>query len=226
MIKYLLFAGLLASASSRPFDPTTSRLSPFGIMRYETRHGLPYRSFLSHACIRSFPIRGGSSSNKSSLTATTTSAEDYERAEKTIFNSLAAAEKALEHAIHEEVDALFHDEKDHHKAKASEAIQKSAAQVRERSKIASVFDRKHPKIPDHPDSSLLYAIESSEQAMIDAVRKEMDLLFHSNHPKKEHLEKALENTQARKDKHDEKRQQYLLSSYQDMIENYESYVWE
>lgn len=166
-------------------------------------------------------ISGGASPNKSSLS---TSAEDYERAEKTIFNSLVAAEKALEHAIHQEVDALFHDEKDHHKEKASEAIQKGAAQIRERTNVSSL-DRKHPKVPDHPDSGLLYAIESSEQAMIDAVRKEMDLLFHA-HPKKEHLQQALEKAQARKNKHDEKRQQYLLSSYQDMIENYESYVWE
>ena len=155
----------------------------------------------------------------------TTSAEDYERAEKTIFNSLVAAEKALEHAIHQEVDALFHDEKDHHKQKASEAIQKGAAQVRERTNMTSFDHKKHPKIPDHPDSSLLYAIESSEQAMMNAVRKEMDLLFHA-HPKQEQVQQALENAQARKDKHDEKRQQYLLSSYQDMIENYESYVWE
>ncbi len=151
--------------------------------------------------------------------------EDYERAEKTIFNSLVAAEKALEHAIHQEVDALFHDGKDHHKAKASEAIQKGAAQVRERRNFRSLLDRKHPKVPDHPDSSLLYAIESSEQAMMDAVRKEVDLLFHSE-PKKEQVQTALAKVQVRKDQHDEKRQQYLLSSYQDMIETYESYVWE
>jgi hypothetical protein len=161
---------------------------------------------------------GGSSSNKSL-------AEDYERAEKTIFNSLVAAERALEHAIHQEVDALFHDDKDHHKAKASEAIQKGAAQVRERRNFQSLLDRKHPKVPDHPDSSLLYAIETTEQAMMDAVRKEVDLLFHSE-PKKEQVQKALAKAQARKDEHDEKRQQFLLSSYQDMIENYESYVWE
>ncbi|GAX14812.1 hypothetical protein FisN_29Lh016 [Fistulifera solaris] len=163
-------------------------------------------------------VRGGTSSNISL-------AEDYERAEKTIFNSLVAAEKALEHAIHQEVDALFHDDKDHHKAKASEAIQKGAAQVRESRNFRSLLDRKHPKVPDHPDSNVLYAIEASEKAMMDAVRKEVDLLFHFE-PKKEQVQTALANVQARKDQHDEKRQQYLLSSYKDMIENYESYVWE
>lgn len=169
--------------------------------------------------MRGILISGGSSSNS----PLTTLAEDYERAEKAIFNSLVAAEKALEHAIHQEVDALFHEDKDHHKEKASQAIQKGAAKVRERS--VTSLDRKHPNIPDHPDSNLLYAIESTEQAMMDAVRKEVDILFHAE-PKKERLQKALENAQARKDKHDEKRQQFLLSSYQDMIENYESYVWE
>lgn len=161
----------------------------------------------------------GGSSSKSNFNTP----QDYERAEKAIFNSLVAAEKALEHAIHQEVDVLFHDEKDHHKEKVSEAIQKGAAKVRERG--VTSLDRKHPKIPDHPDSSILYALEESEQAMIDAVKHEVDVLFHAE-PKKQHMQKALSNVQERKEKHNEKRRQAMLSSYQDMIENYESYVWE
>lgn len=155
------------------------------------------------------------------LLSNSTRPEDYERAEKIIFKSLMAAERALEHAIHQEVDALFHgDDDDKDQDKVYRAVQKGAAKVREAG--VSSFDHSS----DPPDSRrILHAVEVAEQALLDAVRTEVENLFPTQ--KQHSLQKALDKVQERKEKYNKKRQEGLLhSSYQDMIENYENYVWE
>jgi hypothetical protein len=128
--------------------------------------------------------------------------DEFERAEKAIFDAVGRVEHKLEKAIEQEVDVLFHDvehnKKEQVKAKAKKIVETGAKKVK-----ASVdkdagtlpftdshFPYEWPEEGDpHRDHRVLHAVESAEKAFLHAVENEVATLFrdlseeHRNEPK-------------------------------------------
>lgn len=152
------------------------------------------------------------------------SEDDYERAEKAIFDAVGKLEVKVQHAVENEVDMLFH-ELEHHEKEAikktvREKVQKSAQKVK---KLVEDHDGEgtlpllhemHPYPYDWPHENsehrMLHAIESAEKAVLHAVEEEVSTLFHElehheDQTAAKHAEKALKKAHEKASKHVEEK---------------------
>ena len=157
------------------------------------------------------------------------SADDYERAEKAIFDAVGKLEEKFQHVVEDEVDTLFH-ELEHHekeaiKEKVKSQVEKGAKKVKQ--KVEDHDHEKYKTLPSlhglhqypydwpHEDTEhrLLHAVESAEKAVLHAVEEEVGTIFHEleHHDDKQaakHAEKALKRGVKRASKHVEEKQEH------------------
>lgn len=124
------------------------------------------------------------------------SADDYQRAEKAIFEAVGRLEEKVQHVLEDEVDTLFHDlgheEKESIKQEAKERVQKSAKQVRKKVEdhdhaVKKTLPSMHDSYPfpyswpkEDPEHRILHAVEAAEKAVLHAVEEEVNTLFHES----------------------------------------------
>ena len=142
--------------------------------------------------------RGGSKSSTVEFDMT----DDYERAEKAILKSVENIEAIVEKAVADEVDILFHKDRDHPDkekitSSAKKAITNGADKVKSTIKghsekklypfeMKSQQQQKNSLV--HKDHRVLHAIEAAERAVLRAITDEVDTLFHETvHEKKSQI---------------------------------------
>ena len=169
------------------------------------------------------------------------SEDEYERAEKAIFDALGRLEGKVQHAVEDEVDSLFH-ELDHHekeaiKAKVKASVKKSTKKVKK-----NVEDHNHSKEetlpmihPNYPypynwpiadpDHRLLHAVESAEKAVLHAVEEEVSSIFHELHHEEEVPEetakktkRALKKVHEKASKHVEEKHKHRRNWFKENLE--------
>ncbi|KAL3943738.1 MAG: hypothetical protein SGBAC_002208 [Bacillariaceae sp.] len=173
----LLFLTLWAAVQSEPFS-NENRKALFGI------------------------ARGGKISKKVSNEGNPTAfpqlVDDYDNAERQIFDAIGKLERNMEKVMEAEVDTLFHELKHHDKVeikkKAQQAVKKGAKKVK-----TDIGHQTQPSLPEayhypydwpneDPDHRLLHAIEHAEKAVMHAVEAEVNGLFHGLDNQEEHHE--------------------------------------
>jgi hypothetical protein len=134
------------------------------------------------------------SGRTSSVETPEISNDDYQRAEKAIFEAVGQLEAKVKHAIEDEVETLFHDlehdEKEYIKQQAKERVQKSAKTVRKKVEdhdhaVQKTLPSMHDPYPfpyawpkEDPEHRILHAVEAAEKAVLHAVEEEVNTLFH------------------------------------------------
>lgn len=165
------------------------------------------------------------------------SLDEYQRAEKAIFQAVSKLEEKVQHAIEDEVDTLFH-ELDHHekesiKQQAKAKVQQSAKKVRQKVEAHDHAAKKtlpslHDPHPfpyawpkEDPEHRILHAVESAEKAVLHAVKEEVNTLFqelkHDDDDAKKSVKHALKKSVQKVDqhvdtKHEHRRQRVLGKS--------------
>ncbi|KAG7344221.1 hypothetical protein IV203_022229 [Nitzschia inconspicua] len=170
--------------------------------------------------------RGGRTIN---VESSEISLDDYQRAEKAIFQAVSRLEEKVQHAIEDEVDILFHElephEKESIKQQAKDRVQSSAKKIRQK-----VSDHDHaskrtlPTLHDphpfpfawpkeDPEHRILHAVEAAEKAVLHAVEEEVKILFppetkHEDGTHAKNVKKALKKSVEKVDKHVDKRNEH------------------
>lgn len=170
--------------------------------------------------------------------------DDYERAEKQIFNAIGKLEHNIEKVMEQEVDTLFHEMEHHDKVAIKETAKKVVKRGAKRVKADIGSKRTPPVQPDYhypyalddPDDRLLHAIEHAEKSVLHAVEAEVNGLFHGleHHEEEEHHEhkKALTKGVAKAhkhldDAHESRRSWFTTNRGKEggYIEDYEHFLW-
>jgi hypothetical protein len=97
---------------------------------------------------------------------------DYERAEKEIVKSIARVEELVEKVVAKEVDTLFHQEHTNR-----DQVRSKAGRLQFHfENDPNLMSDHHERV--HSDHRILRAVEAAEQAVIHAIEREVDTLFH------------------------------------------------
>eukprot|EP00980_Cylindrotheca_fusiformis_P004897 scaffold1041_cov121-Cylindrotheca_fusiformis.AAC.2 len=211
---------------------------------------VPVAAFIDDP-IKIFGIpRGGGFSKKGDAPPPTISKDDYERAQKEIFDAIKRLEGNVERVVEKEVDTLFQDLENHKKKdikeEAMKVVKKGTTKVKK-----SVEDHDHsregtlPSLhdPHHypydwphedPDHRILHAIEAAEKAVLHAVNDEVMNLFHesdgsnSNNNEAKRAQEVLKEGVLKANKHlndsHEHRRSWFTSETEGELRNIEEYM--
>ena len=164
--------------------------------------------------------------------------DDYDRAEKQIFDAIGNLERNVEKVMEAEVETLFHGLEHHDKVaikeKAQQAVKKGAKKVK-----TDVGLKQQPTLPEpfhypynwpheDPEHRLLHAIEKTEKAVLHAVEMEVKGLFHEleHHEHKEALAKGVTKAQNHlDDAHESRRSWFQSRDMKETIEDYMHHCW-
>jgi predicted flap endonuclease-1-like 5' DNA nuclease len=115
---------------------------------------------------------------------------DYERAEKAIFHGMEVVEHEVQKAVENEVYSIFEEMNHDRRKEVTEHVKKAvtngaskAKSTAQREYKSMPFLPKHAEEEDRHDHRILHAMEAAERAVLNAVKEEVDTLFHdSEHP--------------------------------------------
>lgn len=226
MMKILLLAITLPAAMAAPFMTDRTFAIPRG---YVLRMAWRSSGKIKAASLTRFFLYSG---RTVSVEHPEISADDYQRAEKVIFDAVRQLEDKVRHAIEKEVDTLFHDLEPHEKSsikqQAKERVQKGAKKVRQKvedhdhsvHKMLPSMNEPHP-FPyawpkDDPEHRILHAVETAEKALLRAVEEEVITFFpeskHEDNVSSDDVSKqvkmALKQSVEKMDKHVDSRHQH------------------